>query len=84
MCPCPSCRPAAAPAIARPSNRAAEAAFVAQWFQHLEASRLGTLTQMSEAELATQRANEMAVLGRTPSFPAPILEQMPRPAGWGR
>ena len=84
MCPCPSRRPAAAPAIARPSNRAAEAAFVAQWFQHLEAGRLDTLTQMSEVELATQRVNVMAVLGRTPSFPAPILADWPRPAGGGR
>ena len=84
MSPYPSRRPAAVPSIARHDNPAAEAAFVAQWFQHLEAGRLGNLTVMSEAELATQRANEMAVLGRTPSFPAPVLADWPRPAGWGR
>lgn len=84
MSPYPSRRPAAVPVIDRPCNPAAEAAFVASWVQHLQAGHIGTLTQMSPEELAVQRANEMAVLGRTPSFPAPVLAQMPRPARWGR
>ncbi|WP_160771358.1 hypothetical protein [Alteraurantiacibacter buctensis] len=83
MSPYPSRRPAAVPAIDRPSNPAAEAAFVASWLAHVEAGRIGNRTPMPPEELAVQRANEMAVLGRTPSFldlPAP---QPPR-RRWGR
>lgn len=80
----PSRRHAGIPPVPRSNSARAEAEFVASWQKHLEAGRLGSLTHMSPEELAVQRANEMAVLGRTPSFPAPILADLPRPTGWGR
>lgn len=83
MSPYPSRRPAALPAIARQHDPAAEAAFVGAWFAHVEAGRIGNLTPMSPEELAVQCANEMAVLGRTPSFPDLPAPQPPR-RRWGR
>lgn len=83
MSPYPSRRPAAVPAIARHDNPAAEAAFVGAWFAHVEAGRIGSLTPMPPEHLAAQRANVMAVLRRTPTFPD---LPAPRPARrrWGR
>ncbi|MEO5707540.1 MAG: hypothetical protein ABIT10_11940 [Alteraurantiacibacter sp.] len=75
-----------------PRHTQSEIEFAAAWLGHVAAGRIGsppacwptaTLLEarMSPAELATQRANEMAVLGRTPSFPAPVR---PRDHVWGR
>ncbi len=61
-----------------------EAEFVRGWLGHVEAGRIGTPTHMSPQELATQRANEMAVLGHAPSFPDPKPAPLPRRSGRGR
>ncbi len=67
--------------IGQPRLTRAEVEYVQGWLGHVDAGRIGTPTIMPAEELAVQRANEMAVLGRTPSFPVPVT----RPAlAWGR
>lgn len=54
--------------LGQPRPLTGEQAFIATWLGHLEAGRLGSPTAMTEQDLATLRASEIAVLGHAPSF----------------
>lgn len=74
----PSRRHPGTPPIGQPRPTTGEQQFIAAWLGHVAAGRIGSPTQMTQQELAVQRANEMAVLGHSPTFTPPPV------SGWER